>query len=332
MYEPHELALLVPRMTEDEYKSLKKDIEAHGLIDPITLYKGQVLDGVSRNHVCRELGIEVRVVNYEGDAPADFVASKNLARRHLTPQQRLDTALALLPHYKKEAKKRQTDAVIRGNKSRSQCPPIDGHWDRTSAPKKHSAVDDAAKAAGIKTRTLERGHRVQKENAGLYEEVQKGKISLTAADKQIADAKKAAEKAKAAQSNGTGKSKPWNGKSNSKRTRELRERKKMGYTDLLDLQIRLNQLCVVFEAIHVEDLELDQAALDKVADVHDDLVTMGVWWDRTIMSVQAWLSTVQIRETITKLRNVDGRSPEEAVSFIRTADRLQRKLEGMLNA
>jgi hypothetical protein len=89
-YEPHELALVFPPMTESEFVAFREDIREHGQHEPITLYEGKILDGLHRYRACQELGREPRVVRFEGNprAAAQLVLGRNFHRRHLTTSQR----------------------------------------------------------------------------------------------------------------------------------------------------------------------------------------------------------------------------------------------------
>ena len=89
-YEPHELALVFPPMSEPEFAAFKEDIREHGQQEPIILYEGKILDGRHRYRACRELTREPRVLRFEGNprAAAQFVLGRNFHRRHLTASQR----------------------------------------------------------------------------------------------------------------------------------------------------------------------------------------------------------------------------------------------------
>jgi hypothetical protein len=87
-YQPHELAKLFPRMSEDEFAGLVTSIKANGLRSPISLYQGQILDGFSRDEACAKAGVEPRYIEYDGDDPIGFVTDLNLNRRNLTNGQR----------------------------------------------------------------------------------------------------------------------------------------------------------------------------------------------------------------------------------------------------
>ena len=53
-YPTHELARLLPPMTDEDYQRLRQDIKENGLREPITLYEGKVLDGMHRQRACKE--------------------------------------------------------------------------------------------------------------------------------------------------------------------------------------------------------------------------------------------------------------------------------------
>jgi hypothetical protein len=89
-YEPHELALVFPPMSEPEFAAFKADIREQGQQEAIVLYEGKILDGLHRYRACHELGREPRVVRFEGNprAAAQLVLGRNFHRRHLTTSQR----------------------------------------------------------------------------------------------------------------------------------------------------------------------------------------------------------------------------------------------------
>lgn len=94
-YQIHPIAEIFPRMPGAEFVALKKDIREHGLIEPIWLYEGKVLDGRHRYYACQETGTEAAFREYEGSDPLGFVISLNLNRRHLTESQRAMVAASL---------------------------------------------------------------------------------------------------------------------------------------------------------------------------------------------------------------------------------------------
>src|SRR5262245_14678431 len=83
----HPLAGLLPAMTTDEYDRLKEDIRKNGVQVPVVVLNDQILDGRHRAGICDELGIDYPVRLLDGADPAAVVASLNLHRRNLRPDQ-----------------------------------------------------------------------------------------------------------------------------------------------------------------------------------------------------------------------------------------------------
>jgi len=74
-------------MSGVDFAALVADIRANGLIDPITLHDGMILDGGNRIRACHEAGIEPHFREFEGGSIVAYVLSMNLRRRHMTPGQ-----------------------------------------------------------------------------------------------------------------------------------------------------------------------------------------------------------------------------------------------------
>jgi hypothetical protein len=86
--ELHPYCTLFPACTEEELQTLTDDIRLNGLLDPVVLLDGKILDGRNRDTACTLLGIKPETIEYAGDDPLGFVLSKNLHRRQLTTSQR----------------------------------------------------------------------------------------------------------------------------------------------------------------------------------------------------------------------------------------------------
>lgn len=95
-YTSHRLCNMVPGMSAEAFAMLKADIQKNGLIEPIWIFNGKILDGRNRYKACLELDIEPGVRQYEGQDPAGFVVSQNIVRRHLTRQQKAGLIKRLL--------------------------------------------------------------------------------------------------------------------------------------------------------------------------------------------------------------------------------------------
>jgi hypothetical protein len=76
-------------MSDSEFQELKGDISGSGLLEPIVMFEGKILDGRHRYKACLQLGIEPWFKDYDGpDSALDYVISLNLRRRHLSESQR----------------------------------------------------------------------------------------------------------------------------------------------------------------------------------------------------------------------------------------------------
>ena len=101
---PHPFANLLPWIrNEEQFGELVEDIAKNGLISPIVLFQGQILDGRNRHKAVLALGeafafsAEHHIKRFNGsdEEALDYVESLNVHRRHLTPAQRAMAALAM---------------------------------------------------------------------------------------------------------------------------------------------------------------------------------------------------------------------------------------------
>jgi ParB-like chromosome segregation protein Spo0J len=98
-YKFSEAADIFPMMTGERFDDLVEDIKAHGLLEPIELDShGRILDGRNRYQACLEAGVEPvaeKVSLPKGMDAFQYVMSKNLTRRQLTPKQRAEVVAKL---------------------------------------------------------------------------------------------------------------------------------------------------------------------------------------------------------------------------------------------
>src|SRR5262245_41514489 len=95
----------MPDLTPEEYAALKEDIRRNGVLVPIEKDEhGNILDGHHRERIWRELEAEgvrhayPKVLIQPGlseEAKRDLVLGVNLARRHLTREQRQELHVRL---------------------------------------------------------------------------------------------------------------------------------------------------------------------------------------------------------------------------------------------
>lgn len=160
----HELANLFPMMSAVEHLELQADIQAKGLIQPVILLDGKILDGRNRFKACQEIGLEPDTVEYSGNDPLGDVISWNLKRRHLNEGQRATVAakLANMP---------------RGGNGNNQF--------SKSANLQNSNVTQtqAAEMLNVSARSVASAKKVQSiGDESLLDKVEKGEVSLHVAE------------------------------------------------------------------------------------------------------------------------------------------------------
>ena len=166
--EIHPLAELFPPMSPAELDALTGDIGRNGLVEPVVLHEGKVLDGVHRLKACQSLGIEPRFETWNGEAgtPLQFVCSKNWSRRSLTPSQRAVVALAVEREFAAEAKAGRPRRDEKGG---------------NNATVSGKSRDKAAAVAGVSARYIADAKQLAKLDAKLLEQVRLGGMTLTTA-------------------------------------------------------------------------------------------------------------------------------------------------------
>jgi N6-adenosine-specific RNA methylase IME4 len=152
----HALANLFPLIEGADFDALVDDIRAHGVREPIWTLDGKILDGRNRYLASRSAGVVCPVRTYEGNDPAAFVVSLNLARRHLDEVQRAMIAAKLATMHQGA----RTDLSPIGETSQAA----------------------AAKLLNVGKRSVERAARVRdKATPELLEAVEQGGIAISVA-------------------------------------------------------------------------------------------------------------------------------------------------------
>lgn len=199
--EPHPACLILPDMERDDYEKLKEDISGFGLLHPIVLYHGKILDGRHRYRACIELGIEPVFEDWQGgSAVVEYVLSENLLRRHLNASQKAMVATRAMEYHRAEAKKRQKEqasswinndiAEISKEDSRQVSAPgaltNDDANVVTFPSDAGKAAAAAAKDVGVSPRTVEQAVYVKEHGTEQdVQEVEQGKASVKAKAAEI---------------------------------------------------------------------------------------------------------------------------------------------------
>ena len=171
--EYHKYANLFPMMTDDEHQSLVEDIKKNGLLNPIWVYEGQILDGRNRWRACQELGIEPAIREWAGQDPISFVVSLNLNRRHLTSGQRAVLALDIQAALEEEARDRQRKGNYSNNDPHLRAILPEDEGKNLKRPRQQ-----AAEIVGSSARYVQDAKRIKRQAPELLEEVKEGTINL----------------------------------------------------------------------------------------------------------------------------------------------------------
>lgn len=173
-YQPHELSRAFPDMSAEQFDRLCADIKANGLLHPIMLFEGKILDGRHRYQACVKVGLKPRFEEYDGFDPVSYVTSENAARRHLTPSQIAHAVAAMADWEREQARKRQG-----------------ARTDLTSASTDAKVSDESgrvrevlASKAGVGVKTVERAIVVREHGTeALNAKVAAGAITVNEAEK-----------------------------------------------------------------------------------------------------------------------------------------------------
>jgi hypothetical protein len=183
----HDIAAIFPLIEGAELQNLAEDIKQHGLLEPVVLYEGKILDGRNRSRACQLAGVKPRYEEFRG-TPEEAIArvwSLNFERRHLTSSQRAccDTVRnKLLDSYRavrEAAKERQLSGKGmdgsggRGNKKNPEKLTTQGF----EPPAK--TRDVRAKAAGTNAEYIDMADKLYEEQPEVFKKVQKGEKMLT---------------------------------------------------------------------------------------------------------------------------------------------------------
>jgi len=176
--DPHPIADIWPMMSDDDVEKLSADIKSLGLLSPVWLYEGKILDGRNRAKACQMAGVKVETKTYTGDNPVAFAFSLNEKRRHLSSGARAALAVEAKPLYEAEAKKRQirkpasvTQKVEEQNQGKSRN-------DRQSD-------GQAAADFGTNRQYVNQAEQVKAQAPEVFEKLKQGKVSMQDAMREV---------------------------------------------------------------------------------------------------------------------------------------------------
>jgi hypothetical protein len=189
-YKVHPLANLFPDLSKDEFEKLKRDIEAHGQLQPIIVSgkdgDGIILDGRHRLRACKELGLVPKCANFAlivERSPhlteADFIWSVNVLRRHLTADQRAAIGLKWVDTMREAAKERQKAGLKKGDEL-----PVRADSPAREKSDRHATRNALARSAQTTTHKIRQAETVSKKSSELIPKIAAGELKLKDAVKE----------------------------------------------------------------------------------------------------------------------------------------------------
>lgn len=170
-YEFHEYADIFPLIAESELQSLANDIRANGLLHPVVILDGKILDGRNRYLACTKAGVDPYFVEFSGTDPLSFIISENLNRRHLNESQRAIVAARL-------ANMTRSDAGAIGNVAQGNATANLRLRDKVS-------TETAASMLNVGKRSVELAKEVMRKAPEKIKDIEGGKKSLNSARREI---------------------------------------------------------------------------------------------------------------------------------------------------
>ena len=176
-YSIHPFCELVPEIDSEGFEDLVADIRQKGLLDPIVLFEGKIIDGRTRHRACKKAGTTPTFVDFASVCPAineattqeekdailiNWVVSHNICRRHLNSSQRALLAAKIANLRPGQSK---SDTVAKG------LPAV--------------TRDEAAAKAGVHPATVTLATRVLREAPEKVPDIEAGKTTVTAIANEI---------------------------------------------------------------------------------------------------------------------------------------------------
>lgn len=189
----HPIADIWPMMSDEEISALAADIKEQGLIEPVWIYEGKILDGRNRARACVIAGVSIETKTYTGDNPVGFAFSLNEKRRHLSSGARAALAVEAKPLYEAEAKKRHAKAVAESNKNRATPTPQQSadmdqprQKPKAETPRaERESRTQAAKDFGTNHRYVNQAEKVKAQAPEVFEKLKQGKVSMQDAMREV---------------------------------------------------------------------------------------------------------------------------------------------------
>lgn len=198
----HPACNLFPLMDASALAKLADDIRDNGLLNPIVLHEGQIIDGRNRLLSCRIAGVEPTFIDwrniYSGEMPLiRWIWSTNVERRHLTRDQITAVEVAMRAMEEREAARERQDQANRLTRTdegkfspvminRSELDNSDPSPPLPRSERGSGTVRSRiSKAIGVPERSVQRALNVQKASPELLTKVAHGEVTLLEAEREV---------------------------------------------------------------------------------------------------------------------------------------------------
>lgn len=164
-FEYSELSTVFPSFQGDqEFLDLVESIKTEGLLEPIVIWQGKIVDGRHRHLACKEARVKPEYTYLPDDWPLDKVKNRvvalNVLRRHLTTGQRALVAAALA---------NMTSGARTDLEPRENSPEV-------------TSNKQAADQLNVSDYSVKTAKNIKKDTPDLAEKVNRGEMSLNAAE------------------------------------------------------------------------------------------------------------------------------------------------------
>jgi len=171
-------ANLLPLLSASDLDDLAEDIKINGLLNPVILHDGKVLDGRNRALACQKVGVTPHFATWEpnGTSPITWVISQNLRRRHLDAGQRAAVPVDARPMLAAEAKRNQQEAGKRfGN-------------GKVASVKMTKPIDSRERVASqfdVSQGYVYAAQKIKDKDEKVFQQVKSGSLSIPDAQKAL---------------------------------------------------------------------------------------------------------------------------------------------------
>ena len=185
---PHRFAACFPLMSAHEFAELCDVITAVGQQVFAVRFQGQLLDGRNRGMACKELGINLKVVDFIGteDQAFDYVTNANRFQRDLSKSQHGAIATELMPYISPEMEERRLEKAKATWARKREADGLQVFSPNLEKADGTTLTREIAGAImGVSGTYVQWALRVKREDPELFLKIWNGQVTINAAIRQL---------------------------------------------------------------------------------------------------------------------------------------------------